>query len=203
MKRFLITLGLAGLCFGAPAVMAHEHEHPAPLTGKAPSSKSLYWLASKWPTHRQSPIELKRLRGYPVVLAMLYTSCSSVCPLILQDVKQIEKELSATEKAKTRFIIVSFDPTKDTPAVLAAYARKNNVDLANWHFLSGTPGQVSELAALLGVRYQKTAQGEFTHSNQITLLNREGEVVYQRPDLQSELSVFVSHLKHVIAGHHH
>lgn len=203
MNKFLVALGLACFSFAAPAVMAHEHEHPAPLTGKAPSGKSLYWLTGSWPTHRSTSLELKNLRGHPVVLAMLYTSCNSVCPIILQDVKGIEKGLSAAEKAQTRFVMVSFDPQKDTPAVLAAYARKNGVDLAHWHFLSGKPGQVSELAALLGVRYQKTAQGEFTHSNQITLLNREGEVAYQRPDLQTELNVFVGALKTMLAKHHH
>jgi protein SCO1/2 len=42
---------------------------------------------------------------------------------------------------------------------------------------------VRELAALLGVIYREDANGSFAHSNVITVLNAEGEIVYQQPGL--------------------
>ena len=44
-----------------------------------------------------------------------------------------------------------------------------------------------ELAALLGVKYKQEADGAFSHSNLITILNPQGEIVHQRTGLQSGL----------------
>ena len=39
---------------------------------------------------------------------------------------------------------------------------------------------------LLGVKYQKLAQGQFAHSNLITVLNAEGEITFQREGLKGD-----------------
>lgn len=193
MKKHLSLGFLLSLCLLVPAVAqntSHDHHSHTQMKGAQPSGKSLYWLKGTWTNQQKKKLELQSLRGQPVVIAMLYSSCSSVCSLILEDVKKIEKSLSPADQAKVKFVLVSFDPHRDQPDKLAQYATKHGVNRANWLFLNGKESQVSELAALLGVRYQSTAQGEFIHSNQITLLNAEGEVTYQRPDLKVDLKDF-------------
>ncbi|PIQ23190.1 hypothetical protein COW36_19180 [bacterium (Candidatus Blackallbacteria) CG17_big_fil_post_rev_8_21_14_2_50_48_46] len=195
MKKIFL-LGLVCLLTAMPALAEdHSHHHPTSLQGEKPTGKSLYWLGGQWKTHQNQKLELKSLKGKPVVLAMLYTSCKAVCPLILEDVKAIEKGLASADRAKTQFVIVSFDPERDTPSVLADYAQKHGIRASNWKFLHGTSKHVSELGALLGVRFQPNAQGDFIHSNQITLLNVEGEVAYQRPDLKEPLTIILEKLK--------
>ncbi len=207
MKKHLSIGFLLSLCLLLPAEAqnpSHEHHNHTQMKGAQPSGKSLYWLNGTWTNQQKKKLELKSLRGQPVVIAMIYSSCSSVCPLILDDVKKIEKSLSSADQAKVKFVLVSFDPKRDQPDKLAQYATKHGVNRANWLFLNGKESQVSELAALLGVRYQATAQGEYIHSNQITLLNAEGEVTYQRPDLKVDLKDFQEKLKALLpkASHH-
>lgn len=208
MKKILsLCLLSACLVWPAQAQNHHNHNNHTPMQGAKPSGKSLYWLNSTWINQQKKPIALTSLRGKPVVIAMIYSSCSSVCPLILEDVKKIEKSLSGPEKGQVQFVLVSFDPQRDTPEKLAQYAQKHGLNRAPWHFLNGKESHISELAALLGVRYQATSDGEFIHSNQITLLNAEGEVVFQRPDLKSELSEIQQKLKGLLShkahhGHH-
>jgi protein SCO1/2 len=45
---------------------------------------------------------------------------------------------------------------------------------------------VLELAALLNVKFKKDAQGQFLHSNVLTLLNAKGEIVSQQVGLNSD-----------------
>jgi protein SCO1/2 len=53
--------------------------------------------------------------------------------------------------------------------------------------LRGDDGAVRELAALLGVKFKEEAAGQFAHSNIISILNAEGEVVHQRAGLKGGL----------------
>jgi protein SCO1 len=39
---------------------------------------------------------------------------------------------------------------------------------------------------VLGVKFKQGAQGQFAHSNVITLLNAQGEIVYQQIGLNPE-----------------
>jgi len=47
---------------------------------------------------------------------------------------------------------------------------------------------VLELAALLGVKYKASANGQFAHSNVITVLNAKGEIVHQQIGLNEDVS---------------
>ena len=44
-----------------------------------------------------------------------------------------------------------------------------------------------EMAALLGVKFKKSADGQFAHSNVITILNPEGEIIHQQIGLGQNL----------------
>ncbi len=81
---------------------------------------------------------------------------------------------------------IRFDVIRDTPEALAKYRAQRHLD-GNWILLHGDGGSVRELAALLGVQYRETADGAFTHSNQIVVLNPEGEIVHERKGLQGGL----------------
>ena len=71
--------------------------------------------------------------------------------------------------------------TRDTPTALPAYRVEHKLGAANWTLLRGEPDDVRELAALLGVIYKQDANGDFAHSNLITVLNAEGEIIFQQP----------------------
>lgn len=149
---------------------------------------SLYQLTSTWTDQTNHAFSLPALRGAPVVVAMFYGTCRSVCPVLVEDMKRLEGTLNAQSKAKTHFVLVTFDPARDTPAVLENYAKDVRVDTTRWHLISGTEEATRELANVIGVQYRKTSDGGFAHSSQITLLDRNGTVANQVVGLRQPLA---------------
>ena len=117
---------------------------------------------------------------------MFFASCGYACPLLVTDMQAIRAQLPAAVREKAVFVLVSFDVARDTPEALHNYRTQRGLD-AGWTLLHGADDAVRELAALLGVKYKQEADGMFSHSNLITILNAEGEVVHQRSGLRGGL----------------
>jgi protein SCO1 len=145
---------------------------PPPLTGH-----SLYHLDDVWHDQTGAARLLSSLRGRPQVITVAYTHCGHACPRLLLDMKRIE---AALEGAGVGFVLVSIDPSRDTPERLAHYADATWLDRSRWTLLTAPDPAVRGLAALLGVRYRAAGDGEFSHSNVITVLDAEGEIVYRQ-----------------------
>jgi protein SCO1/2 len=128
---------------------------------------------------------------------MHYTSCEFACPILLSLLKNIEGALEPAVRDRIGFVAVTFDPEHDTPPVLQAYSAKTALDPARWLLLRGTPEDTLELAVLLGVRYRREPQGGFTHSNLITVLNKQGEIVHRHSGLQQSLTDTIAVIRRV------
>ena len=74
--------------------------------------------------------------GRPVVLNFIFTTCSSVCPLLSQVMAQFEHRLG-TDRDKVHLMSISIDPEEDTPARLRAYAHKFRAG-PEWQHYTGT-----------------------------------------------------------------
>ncbi len=154
----------------------------------AVSDRSVYQLDAAWTDDAGRPFKLAELRGRPVVLAMFFTSCGYACPRIVADMARIRDTLPVAVRDRARFVLVSFDPDRDTVPVLHTYREGHELAADSWVLLRGAPDEIRELAAVLGVQYKRDAQGMFEHSNLITVLNPEGEIVHQRAGLEGGLA---------------
>lgn len=150
------------------------------------SSESLYQLEVGFTDDSGQSFTLGSLRGRPVVLTMFFATCGYACPMLLTDMQAIRAKLPAEIRDQAALVLVSFDVARDTPAALAKYRVERQLD-AQWTLLHGDDDAVRELAALLGVKFKQEADGQFAHSNLITILNGEGEVVHQRNGLRGGL----------------
>ena len=175
------------LCLGFSAFAAEPAKKNDPCCdalATAPYTKnSIYQVEAAFTTDAGQAFKLGELRGRPVVLAMFFASCGYACPLIVTDMQAIRGRLPAVMRDRAAFVLVSFDSAHDTPAALAAYRAQRGLD-AQWTLLHGGDDSVRELAALLGVKYKQEADGAFSHSNLITILNPPGEIVHQRTGLK-------------------
>lgn len=151
------------------------------------SSRSIYQVEATWTTDAGRDFKLAELRGQPVVLAMFFTSCGYACPRIVEAMMQIQETLPPAVRSRAQFVLVSFDDERDTVAVLHSYREQHGLVSGSWRLLRGAPDDVRELAAVLGVKYKKDAAGMFSHSNLITILNSQGEIVHQRTGLEGGL----------------
>ncbi len=151
------------------------------------SSRSLYQLDATWTNDAGESVRLGSLRGRPVVVAMFFAHCEYACPMLVSDLQRLRNSLPVHAREQARFLLVTFDSERDTPAALKAYRERAALD-EGWTLLHGNEGDVQELAMLLGVKYKKDARGQFSHSNLITVLNAEGEIVHQRTGLMGDVS---------------
>jgi protein SCO1 len=175
------TLRAADACGGCA-------EAPAAAAATALSGRSVYQLDATWTDDRGQSFKLAELRGRPVVMAMFFTSCGYACPRIVSDMTRIQAALPPAVRSQARFVLVSFDHDRDTVPVLHAYREQHGLEAASWVLLRGAPDDIRELAAVLGVKYEQGAGGMFNHSNLITILNPEGEIIHQRAGLDGGLA---------------
>ncbi len=187
----VLAAGLAALGARAaePATNAPTHscccsrdEAPAKF-----SDKSLYQSETKWTTDTGKEIKLGDLGKRPQVVAMFFANCQFACPIIVNDMHRIEAALTPEQRTRIGFTLVSFDSKRDTPVALAEYRQTRQLPADRWTLLHGEPDAVQELAALLGVRYKQDANGQFMHSNVITVLNAQGEIVHQQIGLGQDI----------------
>lgn len=145
---------------------------PAP----APASDSLYQVPLTWRTDRGETVTLERWRGTPVVLTMVFTSCAATCPITMAKLKAIQDRYDR-EGRTAAFVIVSFDPARDTPEKLARYRADTGLLRPNWTFLVGSEDDTRMLAMLLGIKYARNPiSGDIMHDNAIVLLGPDGAV---------------------------
>jgi len=118
-------------------------------------------------------------RGSVQVVGMFYSSCPYMCPLLIDTGLGVDHALAPGELARLQVMLVSIDPARDTPAALAALAKKRHLDGSRWTLARTDEDSVRKLAALLGVRYRRLANGDFNHTSRLLLLDAEGRIVAQ------------------------
>jgi protein SCO1/2 len=144
------------------------------------SEKSVYSLDSVWTSDVGRQVKLDVLRAHPQVVALFFTNCQHSCPYIVTDMQAIEKALPRGLRAKVDFLLVSIDPTRDTPDVLRAYREKKHLGTDHWTLLTGSPESVKQLADMIGFQYYPGSQRQYAHTLVITILNDRGEIVFQQ-----------------------
>lgn len=124
------------------------------------------------------------LKGAPVVMGFIYTNCPDICSFITANVNKIYEEIE--DPGKTRFVLVTFDPERDTPEVLKNYASSFDMDHSPFIFLTGQTDEIESMMERMTVRTQvsytkETATGDslyfLNHSDKILLLNDQAQLV--------------------------
>lgn len=155
----------------------------AETTNKSISDESIFNLTSKWKTQDNKTIEIKDFKGKVTVMVMIYTSCKAACPRLVADMRDIESKMPKDKLSNLNFVLVSIDPEVDTPDRLKTFAKANFMDAPHWTFLQGTKTTVQEFANVLAVKYKKIAPMDFSHSNIISVFDKEGVLLHQQEGL--------------------
>ncbi len=171
------------------------HHEASALEGEAArSDRSLYQLEGEWTDASGRSVPLSLHRGQPVLALLFYGTCEHACPVLVRRLHEIEAALDPALRSNVRFLLVTFDPERDTPERLAEYAQEEGLDAERWTLLQGTSDRIRELALVLGVRYRQTKDGEFSHTQRISLLDAEGVVVEHLDGLASPVEPLAARL---------
>lgn len=160
----------------------------------ASSGNSVYQLQGTWTDQHEKQLTLAKLQGRPQIVAMIFTHCTSVCPRIVEQMKAIRDSLPASVRNNVGGVLVSFDPDRDTPAQLRTFAAQRQLD-GPWELLKGNEDQVRELSMALNVKYQKLAGGDYSHTGNIYILDKQGNIAGAVDGLSSS----VRHADEVLA----
>lgn len=176
-SRFALFLLCALLCANSPAA-----EPTPPL-----ASDSVYQLRLPLVDQSARHSDWQERRGQPQLVAMFYTSCQYICPLIIDSARAVERALDASQRSQLRVLLISMDPKRDTPAALLKVMQQRHLDAARWTLASPDPADVRAVAGVLGVRYRALADGEFNHTSALVLLDGEGRILARTERMGSQV----------------
>jgi len=150
----------------------------------ASGTSSIYDLDQKWINHEGKESPIKDLGGKPAVVSMIFTSCPGACPMVINNMKSFDKELTKVQKSSINYYAFSIDPKRDTPEVLAKYVAKMDLD-SRWTLFTSNADYARELAVAFGFNYKVLENGDFTHSTTIFLLSEKGEILAKHEPQES------------------
>jgi protein SCO1 len=111
-------------------------------------------------------VRMRELRGQPVIVTFLYTTCEDTCPLQAQTVRGALDELGEDVPA----IAVAVDPPRDTPERARAFLSEQRA-LGRLDFVLGTRAELRKVWDGFYVRPQSVTQ---EHNARFTLVDKRG-----------------------------
>jgi len=149
---------------------------------------------------RGTPFSLREYRGKPLVISLVYSSCSSVCPATTQHLIEAVTEAERVF-GLDRFAVltVGFDARNDTVPRMAQFAAVQGIKFPNWRVASGDAATIEAVLNDLGFSYRAVAGG-FDHPTQTSILDRDGRIYRHVYGDDFPLPMFMEPMKDVIYG---
>ncbi|MDW3688787.1 SCO family protein [Cupriavidus sp. CV2] len=126
----------------------------------------------------------------PVTLVtFVYTQCMAICRTSASGQAWLQQQLRERRlQDRVRLLTLSFDPARDTPAALLAYARTLRADPAIWTFATvAEPARLRGLLDAFGIVVLPDGLGGYSHNAALFLVDAQGRLAaaydVERPDL--------------------
>lgn len=185
-QRVLIVLCLAvGLLSGCSESLPESYQ-PLPQSIKI-SDINLY-------DQNAQTIHEQNLLGKWSLVFFGYTYCPDVCPTTLVELNKAAAQIKSDD---FQVVLVSVDPSRDTPKQLKAYIEYFNPSFQAW---SGDINNVETLSRQMHIFFQKQPHGGdessylMDHSSQVVLVNPQGEYVgfFTSPLKPKDMSAYLN-----------
>jgi protein SCO1/2 len=160
------------LCLSLGMIVAAQADDTAELPGD-----SIYRVQAALTDSQGQSLKFSDAAGHVRLATMFYARCKFVCPMLIEQVRSVEAQLTPDERARLRVLLISIDPERDTPEALADLAKQRKVDLARWTLVQPAVADLRKVSAVLGVQYRQLDDGEFNHSSVINLIDAQGRVL--------------------------
>jgi len=143
--------------------------------------------------------DMASLRGKPLVVSMIYTSCHHICPTITRNLGDtVDVAQDALGEDAFSVVTIGFDWRVDTPDRMREFATRLGVnDVPNWHFLATDAQVVDALSQNLGFLFFPSAKG-FDHLAQATVIDADGRIYRQIYGVDVETTALVEPLKELV-----
>jgi protein SCO1/2 len=204
LRRTLLVLGACLVAaLGGALAARHWLAAPAPPVTEA---AAVYDAPRPLPpfelvTHDGARFDRASLAGHYTFVFFGFTNCPYLCPTTLAELAQAEKLLADLPPARRpRVVMVSVDPGRDTPAVLARYVPHFDPAFVG---ATGSDAALTTLASAVGAAYQRgpEADGSYSvdHTAAVFLIDPEARLAAVFPTPQVARTVAADYRRIVAA----
>lgn len=197
---------MLALLLSAPAASAHDDATAPAFDYDAALSTSQAAIGTRVGNHRfvdattGRAVSFEDLRGKPLVVSMIYTSCYHICPMTTRHLASVVDKARATLGDDTFDIaLIGFDTAVDDPAAMRYFAAQQGVAGKGWHLLSGDAKTVAALSRDLGFQFYPSSNG-FDHLIQASVIDADGKVYRQVYGQVFETPLLIDPLIELVLG---
>lgn len=178
-RALRVAAALAGLLLAN----ATAHETGSPRAGAAPSNRPFLGVIGPAPDFALLDAGGRRVRladdrDRVVLIAFVYTSCTTACPTLSLRMSWVLRALLARgiDGRRVRFYSITVDPERDSPEVLSRYARSFARDTDAWRFLRESPERLRPVLAAYGEWTRALPDGELDHPARLYLVDGRARI---------------------------
>ena len=148
-SKRLFLQGIGSAALSATVIPAMSAAVSARTSSQPPRTD--YFTNVVVETHRGEKMRFydQVLRGKRVVINMMYTACSGICPSNTANLMRVHEMLSGHLGKDVFMYSLTLRPELDRPEALAAYMKQYGIN-AGWTFLTGVPAEMDVIRRRLG-----------------------------------------------------
>ena len=164
---------------------------------KSPLQVSKLFLNHTWNDQNGQKFQFIKANSEHYAIAIAYTSCKSVCPMVTQQISALRKKLSE-DNINFPFYFISIDPKRDDFEHRKAFLNKFGSGL-EWRFLATSLKTTHQLVAELGMGFSDPGSNDHAmHTLTLAILNQKGKILTSIAILPEETAASVKKIKTVL-----
>jgi len=119
---------------------------------------------------------LASLRGRHVLLHVFYSSCLTICPIVMEEMRELYSDLSAAQRSKLIILSISVDSVRDTTErLLDLWREKGAFD--GWVIAQPSDISIDRVTKEFGIWVFAKSDGTINHSADLFLIDPGGRIV--------------------------
>lgn len=120
--------------------------------------------------------QLASLRGRHVLLHVFYGSCLNICPVVIEELREIYSDLAAPQRSKLVILSISVDSLRDTNERLRELWREEGA-FEGWIMAQPADGSIDRVTKEFGIWVFAKSDGTINHSADLFLIDPTGRIV--------------------------
>jgi len=145
-------------------------------------------------------VTLSSLKGKPVVVDFIYTSCPGPCLLLTQKMARLAAGLASQAGSRFTMLSITVDPEHDGPTRLSGYIKAQGIDTKSWLFLTGSPVNIDRLLTDFQLRRRRDPDGSVEHISGVFVLGPDGHELREYDGAIVKASTMIGDLQEVLAS---
>jgi protein SCO1 len=137
--------------------------------------------------------------GHVRIATMIYSHCPGVCPMTIDTLRGIDGQLTAQQRERLNFVLLSLDPARDSPESLRALAHERGLASPRWLIGRTSEADARAFATASQIHYRTLSDGSIDHSTALALIDERGRLLARLAD-GGDSTEFVTAVRQALGG---